>query len=205
LSFLLKLQQCLKKKASLQQKPIENSEKVNCLDSALFNKLLVAICGFVHDPDSMNVLLANGLVDSFLSFLNDSYKKHSEVINQASINIDELNMFRTALFSLSSTPLKRTVLLKTMLAKTSSTDLTLENRKRKACEQTITNEPPPTPTTIGINKSKKFKLNRANTPSSPPSFSNATSPINVFVDYSTVSFFIFIATAYFYLLLITFV
>ena len=138
----------------------------------------------------MNVLLANGLIDSFLSFLNDSYKKNLAA-TQTTNNSDELSVFRTALFSSSgaAASFKRNVLLKTMLAKTSSTDLTLENRKRKTCEPPTVSNEPPTPIS---NKSKKSKFNRssnqlANTPSSPPSYSYSTSPNNVFVDYSSVS------------------
>jgi len=41
-------------------------------ESKLHNKLLVALCYFVYDQDSLNVLLSNGLMDSLLAYLNES-------------------------------------------------------------------------------------------------------------------------------------
>ena len=41
-------------------------------ESKLHNKLLVALCYFVYDQDSLNILLSNGLIDSLLAYLNES-------------------------------------------------------------------------------------------------------------------------------------
>lgn len=78
LSKLVKHQQDLKAeklKAILKQYN-EKSLQELCSDSSIHNKLLVAMCCFAHDQDSMNILLSNGLVDALLGkkiFLKKSY------------------------------------------------------------------------------------------------------------------------------------
>ncbi len=64
-----------------QQAIKEDRKKANeqlCSDSCSHNKLLVALCCFAHDQESMHVLLSNGLVESLLGFLNDSIMQEKE-------------------------------------------------------------------------------------------------------------------------------
>lgn len=187
LVYLIKLQQRLKLKLISDE---------NSLDSCLFNKLLVAICGFVHDPDSMNVLLSNGLVDSFLSFLNDSYLKTTSTFS----NENDLKEFKLLL--LNAVCSKRSVCLKSLLASTSS--ILNESKKRKASESA---EQQSLNTSV-TGKVKKSKLNRnslitsSSSSSSPPANNNTPSHLSVknlsiesnsmFVDYSTVSSLLFL-------------
>lgn len=180
LGYLVKLQQRLKQKlASLSA---ELSQ-----DSALFNKLLVAICGFVHDPDSMNILLTSGLIDSFLSFLNDSYSASKSTTCDFSASLNE---FKDSIVSLSN-KYKKGVCLKSLL---NSKNFTFnECKKRKASESLD----PPAVLTNSTTKSsgKKSKLNSNKTisinqtPSSPPGLSTPFSKSslelnNMAVDYS---------------------
>jgi hypothetical protein len=149
---LIKLQQRLKK--ALVAASNNNKKNDFCLDSldaTLFNKLLVAICGFVHDQDSMNVLLNNGIIDSFISFLNDSYE---QIINQSKTM--DLNQFKEYLNKLK----QKSVLLKHLLS-INNNDINNTNKKRKVSDQLdISN---------AANKPKKSKQqqNSKLTPSSP--------------------------------------
>ena len=95
LSSLVKLQQKVKAEHS---KNISESQQLStlCSDSTLHNKLLVAICCFAHDQDSMNILLGNVLVDCYMNFLNDSIKveKKSDPVHlQASLTNKNKNIF----------------------------------------------------------------------------------------------------------------
>ena len=95
LSSLVKLQQKVKAEHS---KNISESRQLStlCSDSTLHNKLLVAICCFAHDQDSMNILLGNVLVDCYMNFLNDSIKveKKSDPVHlQASLTNKNKNIF----------------------------------------------------------------------------------------------------------------
>ena len=95
LSSLVKLQQKVKAEHS---KNISESQQLStlCSDSTLHNKLLVAICCFAHDQDSMNILLGNGLVDCLITFLNDSIqveKKSDPVRLQACLTNKNTNIF----------------------------------------------------------------------------------------------------------------
>jgi hypothetical protein len=83
LVYLVKLQQILKKKFDQNDKTSESSTInnnnscknkmtfVNSTDFHIHNKLLVALCCFSHDQDSMNILLNNNLVDSLIEYLNE--------------------------------------------------------------------------------------------------------------------------------------
>lgn len=65
LSTLVKHQQTLKSKL-IAQKSTAQCQSLLCSDSSIHNKLLVALCCFAHDQDSMNTLMGNGLVDSLI-------------------------------------------------------------------------------------------------------------------------------------------
>lgn len=48
-------------------------EKTNqSIDATWHNKILVGLCCFAHDQDSMNILLSNGLIDLLLAYLDES-------------------------------------------------------------------------------------------------------------------------------------
>jgi hypothetical protein len=42
------------------------------IDHTWYNKLLVALCCFAHDQDSLNILLANGLIEALVGYLNEA-------------------------------------------------------------------------------------------------------------------------------------
>ena len=65
LSTLVKHQQSLKSKLVAETSTIQ-LQSLLCSDSSIHNKLLVALCCFAHDQDSMNILMSNGLIDSLL-------------------------------------------------------------------------------------------------------------------------------------------
>ena len=73
---LIRLQQRLSRvSATTTPSPTNNHKEKVCStadNSAWRNKLLVALCCFVHDADSMSILLANGLVDSLLAYVRES-------------------------------------------------------------------------------------------------------------------------------------
>lgn len=58
----------------------QQTDQISFIDSTLYNKVLVALCCFAHDQDSMNILLNNSLVDSLLGYLNEGLeiKKKNE-------------------------------------------------------------------------------------------------------------------------------
>jgi len=156
LTALIKLQQRLKKAFVVASNNNNNKKTDFCLDSldaTLFNKLLVAICGFVHDQDSMNVLLNNGIIDSFISFLNDSYEQQTIIKNQS--KTWNLNQFKEYLNKLK----QKSVLIKHLLSiSIINNDINNTNKKRKVSDQLDVSN---------ANKPKKSKQNLKLTPSSP--------------------------------------
>lgn len=67
LAALLKLQQKLKSNA------VKSSKKQAAnIDSTLYNRLLAALCCFIHDHDSMTILYAQGFLDALLFYVNES-------------------------------------------------------------------------------------------------------------------------------------
>ncbi len=80
---LVKYQQALK----ADRKKVS---EILCSDSCVHNKLLVALCCFAHDQESINILLGSGLVDSLLGFLSDSVlqekNKRNTLINRSNQN-----------------------------------------------------------------------------------------------------------------------
>jgi hypothetical protein len=158
LTALIKLQQRLKKAFVVASNNNNNNNKktdfcLDSLDATLFNKLLVAICGFVHDQDSMNVLLNNGIIDSFISFLNDSYEQQTIIKNQS--KTWNLNQFKEYLNKLK----QKSVLIKHLLSiSIINNDINNTNKKRKVSDQLDVSN---------ANKPKKSKQNLKLTPSSP--------------------------------------
>lgn len=80
LSTLVKLQQKLRTtKPNTLPIPVPASTSTsspNPIDSTIYNKLLAALCCFVHDHDSMQILYAQGLIDSLLFYLDESVSKN---------------------------------------------------------------------------------------------------------------------------------
>ena len=75
---LVRHQQKLFKINSATNKSVHAKSTKNTFESKLHNKLLVALCYFVYDQDSLNILLSNGLIDSLLAYLNESFSCTSD-------------------------------------------------------------------------------------------------------------------------------
>lgn len=77
LVHLLKLQQKLRQNKNEIYKMSKTTNNVST-EFSWHNKLLVALCCFAHDVESMNVLLSNGLIESLLSYLQESIEEEEK-------------------------------------------------------------------------------------------------------------------------------
>ncbi|RNA26128.1 armadillo repeat-containing 5 [Brachionus plicatilis] len=99
---LIKLQHTLKQNKDEINKLYKNdqqTEDISFIDSTLYNKILVALCCFAHDQDSMSILLNNSLVDCLLGYLNEGMelKKRSE---EEKMELVESDLDENKIFSL---------------------------------------------------------------------------------------------------------
>ncbi len=64
------------------------------IDHTWYNKLLVALCCFAHDQESLNILLANGLIEALIGYLDESMtitRKNEPTLSKVIPNTTILN------------------------------------------------------------------------------------------------------------------
>jgi hypothetical protein len=170
---LIKLQQ------SLKQINISNPSNSKCLESTLHNKLLVALCCFVYDQDSLSVLLNNGLIDCLLTYLNDSVMNTSEstkkqfnfAFKPAKANTELQDMLKIESKQLH---LNKILSMDKNAAKQSSD---AAQRKRKSSDPNTNPSSSANPTKPSSTKRRKLNTSELSPPPLPHSFSSSNIPI----------------------------
>lgn len=142
---MLKLQQKLKNNKNELNKyfktDAESSEDNSFIDATLYNKLLVALCCFAHDQDSMNILLNNGLIESLLGYLTEANKIENLSNRILTENENDLNL--ESLFEIDA----KSISLKKLLAPNAEDSNNLSkisksgSKKRKTTDSLETSKP----------------------------------------------------------------
>lgn len=137
--------------------------------------LKVALCYFVYDQDSLNILLSNGLIDSLLAYLNESLENMNDEIEDKRSRSDSPTSnrqnFKTQFENLFQDSNKKLICLRKLLVFNKDTESS-SNRKRKTPDLTDTKN------SLVITKPKRRKQNDLSPPPPPltPTFPIFPSP-----------------------------
>ncbi len=169
----------------LQQKLRQNKHEIfkitkitnNSTEFSWHNKLLVALCCFAHDNESMNVLLSNGLIESLLAYLKESIEEEEENIKENQFNLTKSNI--NDLFNKLTENNK--IPLNDLLNSKENNDAAIL-RKRKTSEPTlmttsaVSTSIQTSASSSNISSSKKSKRQKLNNELSPPLASSFAHP-----------------------------
>ncbi|CAF0935213.1 unnamed protein product, partial [Brachionus calyciflorus] len=170
---LIKLQQKLKQNKDEINKFFKNDstsdDDKSFIDSTLYNKILVALCCFAHDQDSMNILLNNSLIDCLLGYVNEGLellKKNSSNDDDEKVENFDVEMEESKFFS-----------IKKLLNLSEETSIKINSKKRKTLDS------------IGETSQKPKRVNSelSSILSASPPFVPSTFPTNDFQNFQATS------------------